>query len=753
MSTTPTRPAASLLLTLPLLLASTPAPASDDAAGLDWPQWRGPARTGVSVESGWDPAGTPTPLWTTDLGLGHSSFAVSAGRVYTLGYDAEAGLDRVYCLDAATGEEHWRHEYAAEIWDNAHDGGTLTTPTVVDDVVYTSNREGKVFCFDADDGAVRWSRDLAADLGLEPPTWGFSASPLVVDDRVYLNVGRVVALDRGTGADAWATEKGYGNAYSTPAPFEHDGRGCLAVLNGDGLAVLARADGSELAFHPWVKNPQIYPMTPVVTGDRIFISAGYNRGCVMARFTGDGLEEVWAGRVMRNKMTGCVLWEGHLYGFDESILKCIDLDGKEQWRQRGLGTGSMSIAGGRLVILDGKGQVIIAEARPDAYVELSRHDVFEEGTAWSTPVLSHGRVYCRSSRGPMACLDYSGAAGTTGSVAAAAGGTGEPSGALPDAEAIVARHVEAIGGRASAARVTSVRLEGTTESLVNTVRTGTVEMHWAAGRGFSWREDTGFEWGHHAETGWHVGLRSNPRAVEGDELDALREAGDVTRVLDPDAHYASMRTTGATVFDNRECYVVEATSAAGHRRTLYFEVESGLYAGHDGDGIHMWTVSDYRDFDGVMLPARWAFYEPVKGEMTAAAFETVTVNGAVDAGRFEVPEMVRLFTRSPEQIAIDNARLAEAHAAILGTWRAEEDESRPSFIFDVRDGFVAMTRGDDEEEDEPDYLTEPDEQGVFSIIGAAYVTFTPETGESGAIEAILIHVGGEQRVRLVREAK
>lgn len=726
-----------------LVLSSLPTAigtAAADTEGFDWPQWRGPDRSGVSVESNWNVAGSAVPLWTTDLGLGHSSFAIADGRVFTLGYDREAGLDRVFCFDATTGDEHWRHEYPADIWDNAHDGGTQTTPTVVGDVVYTSNREGRVFCFNAVDGTVRWSRDLAADHGLTPPTWGFSASPLVVGDRIHMNFGKVISLDRGTGADLWVTETDYGNAYSTPAPFEHDGRSCLALLDGDGLAVVAGADGQELAFLPWVKNPQIYPMTPVIIGDRIFISAGYNRGCAMVRFDGETLEEIWAGRTMRNKMTGCVLWEGHLYGFDESILKCIDLEGNELWRQRGLGTGSMSIAGGRMIILDGKGQVIIAEADPEEYREHSRHKVFDEGTAWSTPVLSHGLVYCRSSLGPMACLDYTGSGGAIR--------TSNVPQTLPDADQLVARHVEAIGGEASAERVHSIRLGGTTESLVNTVRAGSVEVLWANDGGFYWREDTGFDWGHDGDMGWHVGLRSAPRAVEDDEFDALREAGDISRVLDLAAHYTDLRTLRATTFDNRPCYAVEAVSRDGHARTLYFEVESGLYAGHQGEGVHMWTVSNYQDFDGVMLPARWAFYEPVKGEMTAATFETVTINGSIADDAFAIPGIARLFMRGPEEIARDNERLTELHAAILGTWHVPEDAGRPPTRFVIQDGFLVMADGDDD--DDPEILTEPDESGVFSMHGAAYVTFHVEWDDDMVAQAIEIRVGGQPRLRFVR---
>ena len=171
-------------LTATALLSTATAAAQ---SGSDWPWWRGPDRTGISPESDWSPLGAGEPLWTKELGLGHSSFAVAGGRVFTLGHDPEAGQDTVFCLDAETGAELWTHSYPSEIWDLARDGGALTTPTVLGEVVYTSNREGKLFCFAVEDGSVRWSRDLRSEKELEPPTWGCSASPLVVDERVIMN--------------------------------------------------------------------------------------------------------------------------------------------------------------------------------------------------------------------------------------------------------------------------------------------------------------------------------------------------------------------------------------------------------------------------------------------------------------------------------------------------------------------------------------------------------------------------------------
>lgn len=701
----------------------------------DWPQWRGPERTGVSSESGWSPVGAPTPLWRKDLGLGHSSFAVVGERVYTLGHDPGTGLDAVYCLDALTGREVWTHRYASEVWDHGHDGGALTTPTVVDGSVYTSDREGKAFCFDAATGDVRWNRDLRKELALEPPTWGFSASPLVVDGLVVLNYGRVVALDPATGAAVWATEKHYGIAYSTPAPFELDGRALLAVLTGDGLTVLERKGGAEVASHAWVKQPQIYPMTPVVIGDRVFISGGYERGCAMLRLTESGLEEVWGGRVMRNKMSGCILHAGHLFGFDESILKCIDLDGNTKWLVRGLGTGSMTIAGGRLVILDGKGQLIVAEANPAEYLELSKRQVFEDGTSWSSPVLSHGRIYCRTSKGQMACLDHRAAAAATGAAHALLEGE------VPAAEVIVARHSATVGAPEKRAALASVRMTGAGDSLRNTVETGTVLLDWAANRGVSWKEENGFHLAFNGKHGWVTDPNNGPEILQGEALSAAREALDVGRLMDPSGSYTGLESQRRQMFDNRPCYAVAATTADGHPRVLYFDIETGLLAGHEGDGIALWTFGDYREYAGVRLPTRWAFYEPTSGEMTSATFTAVALNPTLEQDPFAVPTIIGLYLRSPEEVAADNVRLAAAHAGLLGRWRsAGVPEDAPDDEILVADGFLQLRRG----ARAPSRLLEPDAAGVMRMIGAEYVSFTPVRAASGVIASIELRVG--QRV-------
>ena len=724
-----------------LLLTSAPVFASG-TGGQDWPGWRGPEGTGISAESAWSSTAEEEPLWEKQLGLGHASFAVVGQHVYTLGFDETLELDTVYCLDVNTGEECWTHSYKANIWDLGHDGGASTTPTVVGDAVYTSNREGNVFCLDANTGKVRWHRTLAADMGIEPPKWGFSASPLPLDNSILLNYGKLIALDMETGANVWETEVDYGIAYSTPTLFELDGTGYIALLNGNGLAVLQADGGGEVDFFEWIKNPQVYPMTPVVIGDRIFISGGYDRGCVMLRLADGKLEELWGSRVMRNKMSGCVLWDDHLIGFDESILKCIDLDGNMKWRKRGLGTGSMSIAGDRMVILDGKGQLIVAEANTEEYVELSRKKIHEGGTSWSTPVLSHGRTFARSSFGQLVCLDNR--LTETAPVATTTEPTGQTS--LPPAATLVAGHVKAVRGTQSLSTVKSIHMAGPGESLRNTVEKGAIQLDWDPELGFSWRSEGGFHFTMLADTGW-VSEMFGPKILSGEDLQTAQEGGAFERLFDPSTAYSELRTTEQTVFDNRPCYAVAAKSKTGQSRTIYFEVETGLFAGHQGEGVTMWTFANYKEFDGVLLPTKWAFYDPQNGEMNSAEFNEAAINVEPEEDPFEPPPTVKLILRTPEEIQADNERLTKEHADLLGEWKAiGAPDDAPKRTYSVADGFLVFTHPTRP----PARMNAPSADGSLSMLGAEYVVFTPERDDDGTVTQIKVYVAGELEVTFVR---
>ena len=371
----------------------------------DWPQWRGPDRDGISRETEWRSEGRPA--WDRRVGLGYSAVSVVGDRLYTAGWDEEDEKDVVWCLDATTGDVVWEHRYPAKKWDKYHGGGTQSTPSVAGENVFVLNREGRFLRLDSETGDARWSRNVAEEHDLELPTWGFSASPLVLEDTVVLNVGPVLACDRGNGKVLWRSERDYGHAYSTPVDAKLAGQDVLVVLGGAGLAVLERDGGRELGFYEWKTKYDINAGTPVIVGDdRILISSGYGHGAAMVRFTGDAIETLWETKALRSQMATTMLVDGHFYGLDDKVLKCFDLDGEEKWSARSIGLGALSAAGDRLLVVTGEGELVVAKANPEEFEELSRVDLVDGGVCWTMPVLANGRVYVRNSHGHLVCRDH-----------------------------------------------------------------------------------------------------------------------------------------------------------------------------------------------------------------------------------------------------------------------------------------------------------------------------------------------------------
>ncbi len=391
-------------LLLAALPTAVPVPHGDELPS--WPQWRGPDQNDVSRESAWVSEGKSESLWESNVGLGYSSVTVADGRLFTMGYDAEGGVDVIWCLDPETGEELWAHPYEAAIWNQAHTGGTLNTPTIDGEHVYTLNREGNMFAFDAGSGDILWHHHLKNEHDLTYPTWGFSAAPLVLGDELIVNVGKVMRLDKKTGEPVWAS-KDYGHAYGTPTAFQLDGKPALAVLNGDGLAVLDRTNGKELYFYAWSGTRGVNAASPIVVdNEAIFISSTRKGAGALLAFGPEGLEPVWESRTLTTQLSGCVLMDGHFYGFDGGVLKCVNVYGDERWSVRGIGNGAVSAAPGRLLAMSSKGELIVAEASPEEYRELSKTKLIETGSFWTKPVLAGGLIYCRGSLGELICRDH-----------------------------------------------------------------------------------------------------------------------------------------------------------------------------------------------------------------------------------------------------------------------------------------------------------------------------------------------------------
>jgi len=381
------------------------------AAGEDWPQWRGPRRNGISEETvwrhDWGPGGPPV-LWRASVGTGYSSFAVAAGRVFTMGNrDNE---DTVYGFEADTGRELWKQAYVCPLEDKFFAGGPTSTPTVDAELVYTLSRQGDLFCFEVATGQIRWTKQIAEEAHVRVPGWGFAASPVVLGDKLLLAVGEAGTLvDKLTGQLIW-TSADADAGYATPLPFDWRGRALALIASGKYYHAVDVGTGQEAWRMRWLTRFGCNAADPILVGERLLLSSGYNRGSTLLQLTGGVPEAVWNSKDFQNQFSSSVLLDGHVYGIDGDTtsartLKCVRWEtGEVLWSEAGLGSGSLLAADKRLVILAESGELVIAEATPQAFQPLARAQVLS-GPCWTVPVLANGRLYCRNADGDVVCLD------------------------------------------------------------------------------------------------------------------------------------------------------------------------------------------------------------------------------------------------------------------------------------------------------------------------------------------------------------
>ena len=380
------------------------------AEGADWPNFRGPNHNGVSGETGWSatwPKEGPKVLWKATLGTGFCSIAVSGGRAYSMGN--VDNKDILYCFDASTGKEIWKQSYPCPLFKKDHDGGPSATPTVDGDSVYTFSKNGDAMCFKAANGQVVWQKNLPKELGIKYPTWYFASSAFVFDNLIILNAGPAgIALNKTDGKVVWQSGNGP-PGYATAVPFTMGSEKCVAFAGCNEVIGVVAATGKVLWKFPWKTDYDINAADPIISGDTVFVSSGYNHGCALLKIEGDKATEVWKNKNMRNHFNSCVLWDGYLYGFDESTLRCLDFKtGEVKWSQEGLGKGSLMIAGGKLVILSERGKLVIAQASPDGFKELAAAQILM-GKCWTVPVLANGKIYARNNPdGQLVCVYVSG---------------------------------------------------------------------------------------------------------------------------------------------------------------------------------------------------------------------------------------------------------------------------------------------------------------------------------------------------------
>lgn len=410
----------------------------------DWPQWRGPDRTGISTETGllqqW-PKDGPKLLWkTTGVGGGYSTPSIVGNRLYVLGAkNLKAGgggkgkgkaggapggsvAESLFCLDLSRdGTLIWSTDFGTTTRSYP---GPRSSPTVDGDRVYALSSNGSLACFNAADGKIVWKKSLTDDFSGRYGNWNYAESPLIDGDRLICTPGgttaTMVCLKKTDGSLIWkgvvsgvkdGKMPGTTAGYSSVIAANVAGTKTYVQLIQGGVVGLDAQTGKMLWHYNNPASTGANIATPLVKGDSVFAASSYGNGGGRADVSkmGESFEakEKFFLSSFQNHHGGMVLVNGFIYGTGGQSLMCINFDtGKVEWTARGVGKGSVTYADGLIFHRGESGEMAIVEATPKEYKEKGRFKQSDRSTAaaWPHPVVCDGKLYLRDWDG-LLCFD------------------------------------------------------------------------------------------------------------------------------------------------------------------------------------------------------------------------------------------------------------------------------------------------------------------------------------------------------------
>lgn len=391
---------------------STPANAPGEP---DWPQWHGPERNNISRETGllkeW-PASGPRLLWSAKgLGQGYGTVSIKSSRIYVQGTKDNQSV--VFALNRADGRPLWYTALGPAL-DQDRGPGPRGTPTVDGELLYGMTENGDLGCLRAADGRIVWKKSIR-DFHGRNPNWHISESPLVDGQNLIFTPGGdrngMAAVDKQTGKDVWICrelndEPGYASCIVANA----GGIRTIMTLTSEAGVGVRAADGKLLWRYQRPANGTANCATPVFHDNKVFYTSAYGTGAGLLGLEpqGDAIRtrEIYFTRDMQNHHGGVLLHDGHIYGFSNSILTCLDFaTGSLKWRHRSVGKGSLTCADGHLYLLSENNVAGLAVAGPSGYVEKGKFEIEDQGLpSWAHPVVCGGKLYLRN-QGYLNCYD------------------------------------------------------------------------------------------------------------------------------------------------------------------------------------------------------------------------------------------------------------------------------------------------------------------------------------------------------------
>lgn len=382
------------------------------AAGVfaaDWPIWLGPDQDGIAPDTGinkdWND-NPPEKLWQVQMhDGGYSGPSVADGKLFII--DHEGAQDVVRAIDVDSGEDVWEFRY--NDLAKANYGFSRSTPVYDDGRLYTISFQGNVGCINAETGELIWGVNMPGKFGGRVPTWGYAMSALIDEDALILVPGGeqacVAALDKMTGEVLWTGGGSDIPGYATPVKAEIMGVEQYVVFTGKSAIGVHAASGRLLWRVPWETKYDVNASTPIVSGNHVFITSDYGRGCAVIAVEEEGANILWETKAMASHFNTSIFMNGHLFGPSNPNLVCLDpRTGEAAWKQSGFERGGVVGVDGVILALSGnQGFLAMVEATPDGYNELGRFTPLG-GQSWTAPIVANGKLFVRNKEA-LACFD------------------------------------------------------------------------------------------------------------------------------------------------------------------------------------------------------------------------------------------------------------------------------------------------------------------------------------------------------------
>jgi outer membrane protein assembly factor BamB len=376
--------------------------------GPAWTDFRGTNREGHYTEGPIltsFPSEGPERLWRQPIGAGYASFVIANSRAFTI--EQRRNREVVAAYDIMTGRELWTHGWPALFSEVMGGDGPRATPVWDSGRVYALGAAGDLVVLEADSGKRVWSKNILKENNAENIHWGMSNAPLIVEEKVIVTPGgangrSVVAYNKDSGQRIWSSLDDRA-AYTSPMLMTLAGRPQIVLATATRVVGLSVDDGKLLWEFPWVTMQGINSAQPIATdANHLFVSAGYDHGSVLLEISpadnGFAARPVWESRSLKNRFNSSVLFENHIYGFDEGIFACIDArTGERKWKGGRYGYGQALLAGGHILVLTETGDVVLLKATPESHQEIASFPAIE-GKTWNHPAIAGGILLVRNAR-------------------------------------------------------------------------------------------------------------------------------------------------------------------------------------------------------------------------------------------------------------------------------------------------------------------------------------------------------------------